>query len=308
MYIIGLYGNVLFQFIMKILRAIWELMRLEHGLMIAIAILIGAVIANQVLPSIEKFILTFTTALFLEASTFALNDYYDIEIDRHNKRIDRPLVRGDLTPRAALLIFFICFPLGILSAYFVNLTCFFIAIITAIFAVIYDIWMKKVKMLGNFFIAYIMAIPFIFGGAMVLKENVFALNISPTILIVASIAFLAGVGREIMKDVMDYEGDKHQGVRSFPRYLGIRRTNAIAALFYFIAILLSFIPFFSPLYSLYYFDSIYLVLILITDTMLLSIVLQLLIKKQPDLRFHRKFSLFSLFIGLLAFLIGALIG
>ncbi|MBU0496944.1 MAG: UbiA family prenyltransferase, partial [Candidatus Thermoplasmatota archaeon] len=174
-------------------------MRLEHGIMIAIAILIGAMIADQVLPSIEKFILTFTTALFLEASTFALNDYYDIEIDRRNKRIDRPLVCGDLSPSAALLIFFICFPLGIISAYFVNLTCFLIALITAIFAVIYDIWMKKVKVLGNFFIAYIMAIPFVFGGAMVLKENVFALYVSPSILIVASIAFLAGVGREIMK-------------------------------------------------------------------------------------------------------------
>ena len=94
---------------MKTLKAIWELMRLEHGVMIAIAILIGAVIAKQEIPSLYRFVLTFTTALFLEASTFALNDYFDIDIDKHNKRIDRPLVRGDLSPRTALLIFFILF-------------------------------------------------------------------------------------------------------------------------------------------------------------------------------------------------------
>ena len=60
---------------MKKIKAIWELMRLEHGVMIAIAILIGSLIAleGQGLPSFDKFILTFFTALFLEASTFALN-------------------------------------------------------------------------------------------------------------------------------------------------------------------------------------------------------------------------------------------
>ena len=166
---------------MKTLKAIWELMRLEHGVMIAIAIIIGAIIVKQEIPSLLKFILTFGTALFLEASTFALNDYFDIEIDKNNKRMDRPLVRGDLSPQSALLIFFLFFPLGILSAYYVNLTCFLIALITAGFAVLYDTWMKKIKLLGNFFIAYIMAIPFVFGGAMMLDVNTFALNLSPYI-------------------------------------------------------------------------------------------------------------------------------
>jgi geranylgeranylglycerol-phosphate geranylgeranyltransferase len=293
---------------MKTLKAIWELMRLEHGVMIAIAILIGAVIAKQEIPPLYTFILTFTTALFLEASTFALNDFFDIDIDKHNKRMDRPLVRGDLSPQTALLIFFILFPLGILSAYLVNLTCFLIALITAAFAVIYDVWMKKIKLLGNFFIAYIMAIPFVFGGAMMVEENAFALNLSPAIIIISLIAFLSGVGREIMKDVMDYLGDKKKGVRSFPRYLGVKWSNNIAALFYIIAVVLSFLPFFQSIYLQYYFNYYYLGIVLITDTMLLVIALQLLVKKTPDLPFHRKFSLAALFFGLIAFLVGAFTG
>jgi len=62
---------------MKKLRAIWELMRLEHGIMLFIAILIGSLISQKTLydninlPLISV-ILTFFTALFLEASTFAL--------------------------------------------------------------------------------------------------------------------------------------------------------------------------------------------------------------------------------------------
>src|SRR5512136_3224600 len=99
---------------MRTLKAIWELMRLGHGFMLFLGILIGSVIALEgvSLPSWDKFILTFFTALFLEASTFALNDYYDLEIDRVNKRTDRPLVRGDIKPKTALLFFYILFPLG----------------------------------------------------------------------------------------------------------------------------------------------------------------------------------------------------
>ena len=291
---------------MKKLKAIWDLMRLEHGIMIALAILVGSVITQQTFPPLDKFIFTFCTALFLEASTFALNDYYDIEIDRKNNRLDRPLVRGDIAPKTALVIFFALFPLGIISAYFVNLTCFFIALITAMFAIVYDVVLKKIKLLGNFFIAYVMAIPFVFGGAAVIQTSEFTFH--PAIFIVALIAFLAGAGREIMKDVMDYEGDRRLGVKSFPKYIGIRVSNALAALFYLVAIALSFLPFFLESYGVYYQNLMYFVFIFITDTMLLSTSIQLLVKKKPSLKLHRKFTLIALFIGLLGFLIGAFTG
>jgi geranylgeranylglycerol-phosphate geranylgeranyltransferase len=302
---------------MKTLKAIWQLMRLEHGVMLFLAILIGSLIAQKTPPKtlfdnlyllFRNIFLTFFTALFLEASTFALNDYYDLEIDRINKRADRPLVRGDLPPKTALNIFYILFPLGLLCSYFVNMTCFIIALITALISVLYDVKMKKIKLIGNFYIAYIMAIPFVFGGATVL-DNAFSLEaINPAIYVIALIAFLAGAGREIMKDVMDYEGDKIQGVKSFPRYIGIRASNGVASIFYLCAIALSFLPFFLTDFKLYYQNITYFILVFITDTMLLSTSLQLVIKKQPNMKFYRKYTLVAIFIGLLAFLAGAFIG
>ena len=272
--------------------------------MIAIAILIGSLIAAKTFPAFDKFILTFFTALFLEASTFALNDYYDFEIDKKNKRFDRPLVRGDISKNTALYLFFILFPLGIVCSYFVNLTCFIIALVTALFAIFYDVILKKIKLLGNFFIAYTMAIPFIFGAASVLTKTSFAIDLSPAIFIIALIAFLAGAGREIMKDVMDFEGDKEEGVRSFPRYIGIRKSNMISALFYIIAIALSFLPFFMSRYDVYYQNYYYFSFVMVTDTMLLSTSLQLIFKKQVNMRFYRKFTLVAIFFGLIAFLVG----
>jgi geranylgeranylglycerol-phosphate geranylgeranyltransferase len=300
--------------VMKKFKAIWELMRLEHGVMLFLAILIGSLISQKTLYDnlnlpLLNIVLTFFTALFLEASTFALNDYYDLEIDRINKRTDRPLVRGDISPKTALNIFYLLFPLGLICAYFVNMTCFIIALITALISVLYDIKMKKIKLIGNFYIAYIMAIPFVFGGATVLGNSTFSLGtINPAIYVIALIAFLAGAGREIMKDVMDFEGDKLQGVKSFPRYIGIRASNGVASVFYLFAIALSFLPYFSASFGVYYKNITYFILVFITDTMLLSTCLQLVFKKQPNMKFHRKYTLVAIFIGLLAFLVGAFIG
>jgi len=299
---------------MKKLKAIWQLMRLEHGVMLFLAILIGSLISQKTLYDnlnlpLMNIVLTFFVALFLEASTFALNDYYDMEIDRINKRTDRPLVRGDVSPKTALVLFYVLFPLGLLCSFFVNMTCFVIALITALISVLYDIKMKKIKLTGNFYIAYIMAIPFIFGGATVLGNDAFSLGvINPVIYIIALIAFVAGAGREIMKDVMDFEGDQIKGVKSFPRYIGKRASSGVAAMLYLFAIALSFLPFFLEGFGVYYRNITYFILILITDSMLLSTCLQLMFKSEPRMSFLRKYTLVAIFIGLLAFLVGAFIG
>lgn len=292
---------------MKTLKAIWELMRLEHGVMLALGIFIGSLIAsqNEAFPSIQNLVLTFFTALFLEASTFALNDYFDIEIDKQNNRQDRPLARGDLSPHIALYLFYLFFPLGIICAYFVNLTCFIISLITALFAIFYDVYLKKIKLLSNFYIAYVMAIPFVFGAAAV-ESSTTALD--PGVIMVALIAFLAGSGREIMKDVMDFSGDQAEGVKSFPLYIGIKKSNSIASLFYIIAVILSFLPFFSTEFPLYYQNMIYLIFILITDFLLVFTSFQLLLNKNIDMSQYRKISLTAIFTGLLGFFLGAFIG
>jgi len=293
----------------KKIKAIWELMRLEHGVMIFLGILIGSVIAlkGQALPNLKNFVFTFLTALFLEASTFALNDYFDLDIDKKNNRTDRPLVRGDLKPNSAIIIFAILFPLGIICSYFVNMTCFLIALFTAIFAILYDTHMKKVKLVGNFYIAYVMAIPFIFGGAAVLESNAFSLSITPSIFIIALIAFLAGSGREIMKDVQDFSGDREKGVRSFPRYIGTYKSSLIAAIFYLMAIILSFIPFIYENFNIYHRNIYYISIIIITDVMLLITALKLITDKKLNLKSYRKLTLVAIFVGLVGFLVGALV-
>ncbi|HEC77268.1 MAG TPA: prenyltransferase [Thermoplasmatales archaeon] len=289
-------------YFMKKLIAIWQLMRLEHGFMIAIAIFIGAVIAGKEMPSFYKTFFAFLTALFLEGATFSLNDYFDLEVDRKNKRIDRPLVRGDLKKRDALLIYSIFLPSGIIASSMVNETCFIIAMINAILATLYDVKIKEVKIVGNFYIAFVMAIPFIFGATAV------SLKIPFIVYLISLIAFLSGAGREIMKDVMDFVGDEARKTKSFPLYFGKSGANYFASLFYLSSVTISFVPFLFYIDREYYHDFIYLAIVLIADFLL--IYTSAIIVKKTDvetLSKFRKITLIAIFIGLVAFLTGAFV-
>ncbi len=287
---------------MRRVKAILDLMRVDHGIMLLIAILVGAMISNHSIPhDLVKLTFAFFTALFLEISTFALNDYFDLEIDRRNKRFDRPLVRGDIKPSTAIIIFSIFFPFGIISSLFVNFQCFFIALVTAIFAVAYDIKLKRIKQVGNLYIAYTMAIPFLFGAVSVSED------IPLVIWTLAFIAFLAGFGREIMKDVIDIKGDRMQGVKSIPMYIGEKNSYRLASIFYTSAILSSFVPFFILNGTSYYWNPIYLTLVIATDIIFLIISINLIRGENPPVRWYRKLTLFAMIFGLIAFLGGAFI-
>lgn len=294
--------NVAVFSIVKKLKAIWQLMRLEHGFMLGIAIFIGSIIASKGFPPWDKLFFAFLTALFLEVATFALNDYFDLEVDKRNKRTDRPLVRGDLMPMTSVIIYLIFIPAGIAASIMVNTTCFLIAITNAVIATLYDVKLKEIKIIGNFYIAFIMAIPFVFGGVAV------SAKLPPIIFFISFIAFLAGVGREIMKDVMDFKGDAERKIKSFPLYFGKRGANVIASIFYLMAMGMSFIPFFSNIDEAYYHDFLYLSIVLVTDILLIYISV-IIIKKidMKSLNKCRKISLLAIFIGLIAFLIGAFV-
>ena len=282
------------------LQSLWELMRLEHGVMIALAIIIGAVITGQGLPSFEKGLFAFLTALFLEAATFSLNDYFDLEVDIKNKRFDRPLVRGDLQPATALFVYLFLLPCGLITSYLVNTTCFIIAVSNAFIATLYDVKLKEIKIISNFYIAFVMAIPFIFGALAVSP------NVTPIILVIAAIAFFSGSAREIMKDVMDLEGDIERNIRSFAFYFGKQKANRIASFFYIITVLMSLIPYLAPLEKAYYHDHAYLALVLVTDSLLIYTSVTLFGGYDSDsMQKMRRLSLIALFIGLMAFLVGA---
>ncbi len=278
--------------------AIWHLTRLEHGLMFALGVIIGIVIADYSYLTLYNILFGALTAILIEAGTFALNDYFDLEVDKANKRFDRPLVRGDLKPETALAIALTLTPLGVLASFFLNWLCFSIALVSALFGVFYDVKFKETGLFGNIYISYSMAIPFIFGGAIAGKF--------PLILwLLASIAFFSGLGREIMKGAMDIEGDKLRSVRSIARIFGERRAAQISSAFYLIAITLSLIPYFYFPDKSYYRNEFYLFFVLPSDLLFIYASFNLL-QKYSSAGKMRGITLLAIFLGLIGFLAGAL--
>ncbi|MBC7110159.1 MAG: UbiA family prenyltransferase [Archaeoglobi archaeon] len=277
-------------------RALWELTRFEHALMYGFAVLIGAIISGGELHRVPV-ISGMLTAIFVEMGTFALNDYFDLEVDRRNERYDRPLVRGDLKPEVALYLGIITIPLGILFSAFINIYCFLVALSVALLGVYYDIRMKEFGIAGNLYIAFSMAIPFLFGGFI-------TLSLTKSLLILFLIAFTAGFGREVMKGIMDIEGDALRNVRSVARVMGIGAAKRISASSYLLAILFSPVPFLLP--GKYHGDLLYLFFIILSDLLFLKATFELLKKEGIDfIRKLRKETLYATLFGLIGFLLGA---
>ncbi len=297
------------------LKSIWALTRLEHGLMYGLGVLIGIVVAGgrivepglvgglSVFIPTEGAIFGFLAALFIQAGTFALNDYCDLESDSANRRLDRPLVRGELSRGAALFIALLATAFGILAASFLHPLLFVLAFISAVLGVLYDVKMKEFFGVSNVYIALTMAIPFIFGGLIAEPTR-----IDLILLVLATMAFVAGFGREVMKDIADLRGDALRDVKSFARLYGVEVARSVVVGSYLLAVVLSLIPLFS-VESTYFFNPAYLFPVLLADALFLhaSWVLWRLRDEPAVYRTLRTETLLAIGVGLLAFVCGAVL-
>ncbi len=274
------------------MKAILDLLRIEHGIMYGIAVIIGMVVSSGCLD-FDKAVLGFLTALFCQASSFALNDYLDYEVDVANRRLDRPLVRGDLKRSHALLISIILAPFGFLFSYLISFQAFLFALGITVLGYLYDLKLKEFGIVGNVYIAFTMCAPFIFGGVITGSLNVQIATLS-------ILAFLSGLGREVMKGIEDIEGDAIRNVRSVARVMGVRFAYRLSSVLILIAVIL------SPLPLIYGLDPFYIVPVGVADFLFLRTVFKLF-KMENNISGLRRETLLAMLFGLLGFLLGAVL-
>lgn len=219
-----------------------RLFRIEHALMLAVAVLLSELLVGKALsislPPISIVVLSLLVPVFVEMGSFALNDYLDVKADRANRRRDRPIVAGEISPQSALGLAALCYAIGILACIPLPREASMVALVFIFLSVLYNWQLKRLPLIGNLYIAASMAIPFIFGNIVVSP------HIMPSIILITMVAFLSGVGREILKSAEDLEGDvKHRGASTLPAVIGIRNSSYIGAVCYLISAPLSFAPF-----------------------------------------------------------------
>ncbi len=281
------------------IKAIWDLLRLEHGVMYGVGVIIGIFVADPGFRDVQSLIFGMLTAIFLQASAFALNDYFDYEVDVANERLDRPLVRGDISRKSALILSLALLPPGLLAAYLISPVALVFAVAITLLGYIYDVKLKEFGFAGNLYIALTMAAPFIFGSI------VASGTIITSSALLSLIAFLSGVGREIMKGIEDVEGDELRDVKTIARLKGESYAAKLSAALFVTSVAISPLPLFFL--NHYYMDVKYAIPVAVTDYLLLNVSFNLLKRwGREDIRKYRKKTLIAMMFGLLGFLAGVM--
>src|SRR3989449_4524401 len=164
-------------------------------------------------------VLASAAAAAFTAGGNALNDIFDIETDRINHP-DRPLASGQLMLGTARAFAASAFAIAAVLAVFINPLALLIVGLNVILMVSYEAWLKARGVAGNVVIAYLVGSLFLFAGV-----SVFGSAFDPLIRtgILAALAFLATLGREITKDIEDMRGDVDR--HTLPQQIGAKRAG-----------------------------------------------------------------------------------
>ena len=239
-----------------------------------------------------RIVLACLSGALITAAANAINDMYDIDIDRINKP-DRPLPRRRVTMREARMFALLCFGLGVgFSVPLGKLACA-IALSCSILLYLYSARLKRTALWGNGSVSLATALAFFYGGVAAGRPLRAAFP--------AGFAFLMHFGREIIKDMEDIEGDRAQGASTFPIVHGLRPAKQLVTLIYVILLLATYLP-----YALGSYGSWYLFIVVLgVQTVLVFSILSLWIRP-----FRENFRLLSavlkadMIVGLLAIYAG----
>jgi len=189
-----------------------------------------------------KFIVLVIATLFLAASGYVINDYFDLRIDR----INRPgkIIVGRYFQRRSVMLLHVVFTIigmfsGLLLAYITRKETYalmFIAIPMLLW--VYSTFLKRHVLIGNLTISFLTAlVPYV----VVSLEFASLAQLHGTDILVseaastawfwvtgfAFFAFVSNLGREIIKDIEDMRGDKIAGCKTLPIAIGKPNTKAI---------------------------------------------------------------------------------
>jgi len=235
-------------------------------------------------------VLAAAAAAAFTAGGNALNDIFDRETDRINHP-DRPLASGQLTLGTARAFAVSAFVIAAVLAAFINPFALLIVGLNVTLMVSYENWLKARGAPGNVVIAYLVGSLFLFAGV-----SVFRSSTGPLIRtgILAALAFLATLGREVTKDIEDMRGDVDR--HTLPRRIGASRAGAVAALTLALCVALSFLPLYFGVLGIGYA-----ILVLPADGMFIYAALHSATNPARSQRVTK----YAMIVALAAFLAGA---
>ncbi len=216
---------------------------------------------SLMMSDLDMFLLIISTVL-IAAGGYAINDYFDVKIDRINKPktviIDRLIKR-----RVAMLSHVVLTTLGVLVAGYLTWHLGMWKVVSLFVFVSAALWyystnLKNQPFFGNFVIAVLAGFVALIVGILeislqnnahpeIIEELGYSIFNIPAYWTIglASALFLLTLVREVTKDVIDIRGDRTVGANTIPIALGVKNTKSILITIYVV---------FGTLYSWVYFE------------------------------------------------------
>ncbi len=275
------------------MQGLLSLARPGNCVMAAVGVAVGGVVAvgsRAWGSSLEPLLYAATAAALSTAGGNALNDLFDRETDKVNHP-DRPLVRGSVTVAEArnfaVSVFVVAAALGSLA----DLLCLLVVVVNAGLMYVYEASLKKRGAPGNVVIAYLVGSLFLFAGV-----AVFGGDLTPLLAagVLALLAFLTTVGREITKDIEDMAGDVDR--RTLPQQIGAGAAGRVAAVALIAGVALSVVPWYAGILRWAYAP-----VVLVADGMFIYAAFYSAAKPARSQRVTK----YAMVVALLAFLAGA---
>lgn len=213
-----------------------------------------------------------------------INDYFDVEADKINKP-NRPIPSGKIKQKTAIKYAIGLFFSGLFLGFVINFLVFLLASFNSIMEVFYAWKMKRIPLVGNIVVSYLVASTFVFGS-LVLG------SIGFLVFLMSLMAFFSNAGRELYKDINDVLGDKKMNVKTIAVKIGAFKTKELASVFIFLAILISIIPMYISVVN-----TMFLLLVMIADLIFILAVFSLT-------KHSEKFCKIAMCIALFGFLLG----
>ncbi|MEM0449364.1 MAG: UbiA family prenyltransferase [Methanomassiliicoccales archaeon] len=270
------------------MKAFFQVIRLGNCLMGVMALWLTLLIASgaELIDHITSAVAGSVVVFAFVAGGNALNDYLDRDIDRI-AHPERPIPSGRMRPTTALRIAVACFTISIASSLFLNFWSIIIVVISVVVIVLYEARTKAMGLVGNASIAFLTASLFLLGGAMVeMVERTLAIS---------AMAGLATLGREIVKDIQDMEGDFNR--MTLPKRIGKRSAGLLGSAALLAAVVLSFQPYFMGIFGLEY-----LLTVLVADA--IFIYSSLVHFRNP--KRGQTWAKYGMLVALVAFLVGGI--
>ncbi|MCC7429476.1 geranylgeranylglycerol-phosphate geranylgeranyltransferase [bacterium] len=271
---------------------ILKIIRPVNLIFIAVCVCFGGFLGNKNFVSLQLFLSTI--ALVLTASAgYVLNDVYDVKIDEINKP-KRVLPSALLSIGKAKILILLLFFSALATTFFIqNLTAKIIILSSIVLCFLYSAILKETLFWGNLSIGILTALSFTLGEVSVTGKINFSL-------LPSAFAFFFNISREILKDIVDIEGDKIGKRNTFPIRFSVLTSQKIAVSFLFAVVLLSPLPYLFFGFSKFYLLTIFFAV----DLIILKWCFDLWFKNKNNIQAIQKRMKISMLFVLIALFFG----